>query len=71
MKRPKHVIALNVAIARLGITQRDFAKKMGMSESAISKWKSGKQKCSAHRLRRLSEVLKIPLDEALLCGGIT
>lgn len=52
-----------------GLTQADFARKMGTSQSAINRIEHGKQNLSLETLARISDVLKKPLI-SVSGGGI-
>jgi len=43
---------------KLSLSQREFAKKLGVSRNLIFYWESGKKKPSADSLRRLAELAK-------------
>ena len=47
----------------LGLTQRDLGELMGYSEKSISKWESGKTIVPSALLPRLSEILKMSIDD--------
>ena len=48
------------------MTQRDLAKKMGVSSVAVAKWENGKAFPSADKLPDLAKALGVPID-ALFC----
>lgn len=45
-----------------GISQRELARKMGISNRAVSKWESGLSYPSTENLIRISEIFSIPLE---------
>ena len=47
---------------RLGLTQSELAKRAGVSLRTIQLWEMGKTAPQPHKLRLLSEAIKIPLD---------
>lgn len=47
----------------LGLTQKDLGEKMGYSEKSISKWESGKAIVPSALLPKLSDVLKMSIDD--------
>ena len=54
---------------RLGLTQSELAKRAGVSLRTIQLWEMGKTAPQPHKLRLLSEAIKVPLD-ALTGGGL-
>lgn len=54
----------NLRVAR-GLTQRDIAEKLSISDKAISKWENGYSKPSVYNLKRLAEIFDITLEELL------
>ena len=48
-----------------GFTQCDLAKQLGVSPVAVSKWESGKAFPNVKRLRAISEILGIPVEEMI------
>jgi UDP-N-acetylglucosamine 1-carboxyvinyltransferase len=52
-----------------GMTQADFARKMGTSQSAVNRIEHGKQNLSLETLARISDVLKKPLI-SISGGGV-
>ena len=45
-----------------GISQRELAKKLGISNRAVSKWESGLPYPSTENLIRIAEVFSVPLE---------
>ncbi len=54
----------NLRVAR-GLTQRDIAEKLSISDKAISKWENGTSQPSVYNLQRLAEIFDITLEELL------
>ncbi len=52
---------------RLGLTQSELAERAGVSLRTIQLWEMGKTAPQSHKLRILSEAIKVPLDA--LTGG--
>ena len=53
--KPDEIKALR---KKLSLSQREFAKKLGVSRNLIFYWESGKKNPSADSLRRLAELAK-------------
>lgn len=53
---------------RQGLTQEELAKKMGVSQVAVSKWESGVTRPNTSLLVKLAEVLECTVDELLKEG---
>lgn len=53
---------LLAAIRRKGLTQRSFAKKVGVTEGAVSRWVNGETDTDLHHLPRIASILDISLD---------
>lgn len=47
----------------MGITQKELASLIGVSESAISKWKSGDNEPSMKNLKKIADVLNCSMSE--------
>ena len=54
----------NLRVAR-GLTQRDIAEKLSISDKAISKWENGTSQPSVYNLQKLADVFDITLEELL------
>ena len=54
----------NLRIAR-GLTQRDIAEKLSISDKAISKWENGTSQPSVYNLQKLADIFDITLEELL------
>lgn len=48
-----------------GLTQRDIARKLGISDKAISKWENGSSQPTVQNLQKLAEIFDITLEELL------
>jgi|TARA_Y100000310_G_scaffold15091_1_gene15107 transcriptional regulator with XRE-family HTH domain len=53
----------------IGLTQRSFAKEVGVSESAISRWELGEVEPSAKHRPRIAFALKIESFSSLYYGA--
>ena len=49
----------------LGLTQKDFAKKCGVSQGMVSKWESAEYNFTIATLSELMSMLEIPFDVLL------
>ena len=47
-----------------GLSQAQLAKKLGVSDKAISKWENGKAKPRVEMLKKLSNVLNIAVGDS-------
>ncbi|MDE5630626.1 MAG: helix-turn-helix domain-containing protein, partial [Bacilli bacterium] len=54
----------NLRISR-GLTQRDIAEKLSISDKAISKWENGTSQPSVYNLQKLADIFDITLEELL------
>jgi len=48
-----------------GLTQRDVAEKLSISDKAISKWENGTSQPSVYNLQKLADIFDITLEELL------
>lgn len=48
-----------------GITQAELAKKLGVTQEAVTKWETGRNKPRASTLIKLAEILDCSVDELL------
>lgn len=48
-----------------GITQAEMAKQLGVKQSTVSMWETGKTMPKTKRMRKLAEVLNCTLDDLL------
>ena len=62
----EHIRALRTA---LGMTQGDLAKKMNVTDKAVSKWERGLSRPDIDSLPKLAEVLGVTVEE--LCSAPT
>ena len=54
----------NLRVTR-GLTQREIAEKLSISDKAISKWENGTSQPSVDNLQRLADIFDITLEELL------
>lgn len=54
----------NLRVAR-GLTQRDIAERLSISDKAISKWENGISQPSVYNLQKLADIFDITLEELL------
>lgn len=54
----------NLRVAR-GLTQRDIAERLSISDKAISKWENGTSQPSVYNLQKLADIFDITLEELL------
>lgn len=56
---------LNIRQIRLmaNLSQRDLAKRLGISSAAVAKWESGQSYPSGDKLPALANALGVPIDE--------
>lgn len=50
----------------MGITQKDLATKLGVDQSTISLWESGKTAPRASLLPQIAKICKCTIDELLM-----
>lgn len=50
---------------RNGLTQDDLGERVGVAAATISRWEKGRREPRGKRLRKLSEVIGIPIAEIL------
>lgn len=57
-------VKLNIRQARqaAAITQRELARRMGVSSVAVLKWETGQSYPSADKIPALADALGIPID---------
>ena len=48
---------------RMGLTQEKLAERLGVSKSAVAKWETDGGLPDRDNLRKLSEVLSVPVDD--------
>lgn len=61
---------LRIARKRAGLTQKDIAKIIGLSQNQYSNWETGKSKIDNEQLTRLAEILEVSVDYLLDSGRI-
>ncbi|MBS6264092.1 MAG: helix-turn-helix transcriptional regulator [Clostridium sp.] len=55
-------ISLEAARVNAGLTQKELAEILGVSNVTVVNWEKGVTEPSASQLRKISELSKIPLD---------
>lgn len=57
-------VRINIAACRAntGLTQREFAEKIGVSLATITNWEASKTEPDVRQLRKISEISGIPMD---------
>lgn len=53
---------------KLGLSQRDLAKQMNVSQGTIAMWETGVTSPMAKRLPILAKLLKCKIDDLLKCS---
>lgn len=48
-----------------GLTQKEVADRIGISNKAVSKWENGKAKPTTNSLRKLAALFDIPVERLL------
>lgn len=51
----------------IGLTQKEFAKYSGTSQSAIAFWENGKRNPGVIQLKKISKAFNIPIMELIEC----
>lgn len=64
-------ITLKAARVNAGLTQKQFAVAVGVSELTVSDWERGKRRVKVYYLPAISQVLGIPVDDIILPRIIT
>lgn len=59
-------ITLEACRVNTGMTQTEFAEKLGVSLGTISNWEKGKTEPSLAQLRKISELSTVPLGNISL-----
>lgn len=52
----------------INLSQKELSEKLNVSNKAISKWENGSSMPSLARLKALSELFGVPMEELLACG---
>lgn len=55
-------ITLKAARVNCGLSQKEAAQKLGIAESTLYKWESGKNKPNVKYLGKIQKVYKMPVD---------
>lgn len=55
-------ISLEAARVNAGLTQKELAKMLGVSNVTIVNWEKGNSEPSVSQLRKISELSGIPMD---------
>ncbi|WP_278390564.1 helix-turn-helix transcriptional regulator [Lactobacillus acetotolerans] len=55
-------VTLKAARVNSGLSQKEAAKRLGVAESTLYKWESGRNKPNTKYLGRIKKVFKIPID---------
>lgn len=48
---------------RLGISQSELARRMGVKHTSVIQWETGKTMPTADKLPRLASILEVTIDE--------
>ncbi|MBQ4110219.1 MAG: helix-turn-helix transcriptional regulator [Clostridia bacterium] len=51
-----------------GISQKEFAKQLGITDKAISKWENGSSRPTTDKLAAIAAFFNISIDDLLSCG---
>jgi transcriptional regulator with XRE-family HTH domain len=62
MDNKRIVERIRAAVKESGFTQREFAKKIGISETAISRWHGGDRQPSITSLKKIANATGKPLN---------
>ena len=60
-EKPVFATRLRLRLSRLGMQSNEVAEKLGVSESSISNWLSGVNSAKGINLRKLAELLSVPV----------
>jgi transcriptional regulator with XRE-family HTH domain len=60
-EKPVFATRLRLRLSRLGMQSNEVAEKLGVSESSISNWLSGVNSAKGINLRKLAELLTVPV----------
>lgn len=55
-------ISLEAARINAGLSQKEMAKILGVSNTTVCNWENGNSEPSASQLRKISELSGIPMD---------
>lgn len=59
-------ITLKAARVNSGLSQKEAAKKLGVADSTLYKWESGKHKPNLKYLDRIEKVFNISIDNIII-----
>ena len=54
---------------RLGLTQKEFADSIDVSQSSVNYWENGKREPKMSHLCKISNVYKVPINELIGTNG--
>ena len=54
---------------RLGLTQTELAKKLGVSQPAIAYWENGVRTPNVYVLKKMAEIFGCPIDDLISDDG--
>lgn len=64
-------IKLRAARVNAGLTQEQFAMRVGVSKMTVCDWERGKRRVKIYYLPIISQVLGVPVDDIILPTIIT
>lgn len=64
-------VTLPVARKIAGLTQKDLASAMEVSESTVVNWEKGRSEPTVTQAQRISEITGIPLDSIIFLTATT
>lgn len=50
---------------KAGYTQEEIAKTLGVTQAAVNQWESGATRPRLEHIKKLSDILKIPVTELI------
>ena len=62
----KFKITIAAARTNAGLTQKQFADKLGVDRTTVVNWEKGRYIPNLNHLRKISEITNIPIDYILL-----
>jgi len=62
-------ITLEACRVNTGLTQKEFAEKLGVSMSTVSNWERGITEPSLSQLRTISELSTVPIGSIFVPSG--
>jgi transcriptional regulator with XRE-family HTH domain len=60
---------LRSAMTARGLTQANLARALGVNDSLVSRWLTGRNTTDVRYLRKLAPLLKVPVVELLVAAG--